>query len=328
LDVLGVRALQPPAQESQAALSLKQHLDGGATGRLSTLDGPEEISVYVMKGEIVAAQATNDDLLLIRRLMAAGLLDTQQTNQLTSMARVGEPVFGLLLEDLDATTIERVLHQRFLDNLARFVGMDAMPLFTELSAVFVENIQMGHDSRKLIAECQHLWEMASELDLDAELSAAHPEEAAGAQSLVITCLEPDKTVRQILVELPMEPVAARAMMARMIDTGILTRVTELELEEEEEEEEEEEPVEDMETMEEVPVTPDESAPTEVIEGALAAPESADLASMETEVVSRPSPRPRKLGDLIRSRVKKPPSPRTRTDRQWVARHRFPPHQWK
>ncbi|MBW1877910.1 MAG: hypothetical protein JRJ84_06075, partial [Deltaproteobacteria bacterium] len=232
-------------------MNLKHHLDRGATGRLAIVDRADEISVYVMGGEIVAAQATNDDFLLIRRLHAAGILDFGQASELTSMAQTGESVFGLLLEELDATTIERVLHQRFLDNLAHFVGIDTMPTFTELSAVFVENIQMGHDSRRLIKECSRLWEMASRVDLDAELVAAHPEEAAGAQSLVIACLEPEQTVGQILLELPMEPVAARAMMAKMIETGILTRLTELELELDEEEafDEEEDPVEDMETME-------------------------------------------------------------------------------
>jgi len=272
------------------------------------MDETEEISVYVMGGEIVAAQATNDDLLLVRRLDAAGILDADRVVELTAMARTGESVFGILLEEVDANTMERVLHQRFLDNLARFVGIDAIPSFTELSAVFVENIQIGHDSRRLIGDCVHLWEMASKVDLDAELVAAHPEEAAGAQALVIASLQPERTVRQILVELPLEPVAARAMMAQMVETGIVAHLTELELEleadeEEEEASEEEEPVEDQETME-VPVTPDESSPTEVIEGPLAIPKN-DLTSMETEVVASKPRRPRKLGDLIRSRVKKP-----------------------
>jgi hypothetical protein len=209
------------AQESGAAAELARHLKRGSTGRLTVGAPGHQVDVYTMNGQVVAAECTDDIRLLLRRIAATGALARERAAELGGQADVGDAVFGLLLEEVEEPVMERALFDRFRDNLARYLGSDEPAGFTPLGAVFVENFQLGHDTPALLRECAAMWRQSQRVPLGAVLTPHHAEDAAGDQAIVLRWVDGQRTVRQVLQELPVEPIYGRALIASMWANGIL-----------------------------------------------------------------------------------------------------------
>ncbi len=217
--------MDPTAQDSGAAADLSRHLQKGSTGRLSTTTRSVEVDVYVMNGSVVAAESSDDIKLLLRRLYAAKALSRARATEFGGLADLGEGVFGMLLEEVDATLMERALFERFRDNVSRFLGVRDAATFHPMGAVFVENFQMGHNTHELLLECAKLWRQSRHVPLSMVLAPSHIEDATPDQQLVADRLDGRRTVRQILHDVSIEPVYGRAVLAQMLANGIATKVS-------------------------------------------------------------------------------------------------------
>lgn len=209
------------AQEGGAAAELSRHLAKGSTGRISVGAKGYELDVYVMNGQVVAAESPDDIKLILRRVAATGQIGQERAAELGGQADSGESIFGVLLEEVPEKVMETVLFDRFRDNLARYLGSKATAEFKPLGAIFVENFQMGHDTPGLLRECSAMWRQSQKVALNAVLRATHPEDATADQRLVIQLVDGRRTVRQLLQEVPLEPIYGRALVAQMAANGIL-----------------------------------------------------------------------------------------------------------
>lgn len=215
--------MDPTAQDSGAAADLSRHLQKGSIGRLSATTRSVEVDIFVMNGSVVAAQTSDDIKLLLRRLYVAKALSRARATEFGGLADLGEGVFGMLLEEVDATLMEQVLFERFRDNVSRFLGVRDRATFHPMAAVFVENFQMGHDTQVLLLECAKQWRQSRHVPLSIVLAQSHTEDASPDQKILAERLDGRRTVRQVLYDVPMEPVYGRAVLAQMLTNGIVVR---------------------------------------------------------------------------------------------------------
>lgn len=216
--------MQQDAHESGAAADLSRQLQLGSTGRLSTQVRGVDLDLYLMNRQVVAAESSDDIKLLLRRLYAAKALSRARVTELGNLSDMGESVFGLLLEEVDTELMEKALFDRFRDNVSRFLGVRAPAQFHPMSAVFVENFQMGHNTEELLLACAKTWRLSRYIPLSMVLRSVHPEDATKQQVPLVERLDGERTVRQILHDVPVEPLFGRAVLAQMLSNGIVERV--------------------------------------------------------------------------------------------------------
>ena len=211
-----------PALDSAATRALISQVDKQATGYLM-LPGGSHLTAYLLRGEIVAADRVDEPEHLLRRLDVSGVLTRQQVATLRNMMHAGEPIFGMVLELIHDDDLEEVLYERFRENLTEFLGRTDRPVFTELGAVFVDNLQLGHDTVALIRECAADYDLAATLDPDAPIRPGRrrPRDDDDAYVLEVLGNSGVHTVASLVERLPIEPLAGRALLAPMIDEGIL-----------------------------------------------------------------------------------------------------------
>lgn len=213
--------MQDPRNRMGPQAALVRHLADGVTGSLSVAAEPHAITLYLTFGEVVAAQAADDRELLLRRLVNESLISAQYAS-VVSEERI---TFGAVLEELfqsvSPDALDRVLHQRFEDNVARFLGGQGEVTFTSLEAVFVDNIQMGIDAMDLLVRSREAWNLAKVLELTEVLipGASIPE--SDGQRMLLSHLGQGATGDELVRRLPMEPVAACALIVRMLQEDVL-----------------------------------------------------------------------------------------------------------
>lgn len=210
---------------TQANRALVARLEQHDTGRLRVGRGAAELHVCVWDGEIVAATSKDDLRHLLRRLMIGGELNADEVQTLIERADAGEPVFGELLDRIEPDVMSTILQDRFIENLTRFLGSAARPRFNHAPAVFEDNYQLGHDANTLLQTCADAWDdaMSIEVDTDVYVGAAPPRN--GLQRVVLAKIDEGVAVSKLLVQLPVEPFSARALVARMIRARVLDTST-------------------------------------------------------------------------------------------------------
>ncbi|MBM4393027.1 MAG: hypothetical protein FJ090_18020, partial [Deltaproteobacteria bacterium] len=133
-----------------------RHLDQGSTGCLHAQMGNASVALYVMLGEVLAVHASDDCERLLRLLGSNGAVSPDRIERLRRDVLEGrsitEALFDLAPEDL----VQDLLQERFRENLFVFLQSAGTATFESLESVFVENIQVGHDSRALIEELDQL----------------------------------------------------------------------------------------------------------------------------------------------------------------------------
>jgi hypothetical protein len=210
------------ARESAATQSLSNQVDRKATGRLTVGAGPAQVSVYLLKGDIVAATSPTDERHILRLAELAEALPPNRSAALDGMAESGESIFGAMVDEIEPSLVERLLNQRFLANLAEFVGSMARPAFEPMGAIFVDNLQFGTDTPTLLAEASELWERAETLSLDVTLIPGAVPPADDFSWQVIQRLEAEPcSVGQLISEFPWEPLFARAWLIDLFEQSIV-----------------------------------------------------------------------------------------------------------
>lgn len=237
------------AQDSAAAVALRRNVQQEVTGRLTVGAGASAISVYLMDGAIVAATSPDDERQLVHLLQRQGVLRRKVAQDFEARLERSESIFGELLK-YGGAPLEVALVNRFENNLATFIGSVSKPTFAALRTVFVDNLQMGHDTPALIDRVSRLWDAASSLDVDATLAAGHVPFESEAQLWVAKAVgRGERTASAILLDLPMEELHARVVLLEMLEKGMI-RIpgSEPEPADEPTESRAEPPVEDQETV--------------------------------------------------------------------------------
>ncbi|MCB9694094.1 MAG: hypothetical protein H6736_19980, partial [Alphaproteobacteria bacterium] len=142
--------MSSPAKKSVATKQLLRQVAARSTGRLAvdTVDGALE--VYLMNGDIIGAVSGQDDQALLRRVRLADAVSPEKLASLTRLASSGQALFGPLIDMVPTEVIEPALADRFRENLVRWVAQSEEPTFDALPGVFVDNMQMGHNTVQLI----------------------------------------------------------------------------------------------------------------------------------------------------------------------------------
>lgn len=211
------------AMENATTKVLLGHLGQASTGSIAAGQGAGRVLVYVLNGDVVASEAGDDAHKIIRRLKLAEALTPKQLTSLEGKIDQSEGVMGDVLTLVPAAILDEVLLDIFKENVSRYVGSFQKPEWNRLDAVFVENIQIGHDSRLLVQDAAAAWDAAQTIDLDAQLGAGKTRASDKAHKIVRQALgKKPLTVSALLHVLPIEEVSARATIAEMIELGMIT----------------------------------------------------------------------------------------------------------
>ncbi|MCA9572970.1 MAG: hypothetical protein KC656_34270, partial [Myxococcales bacterium] len=214
--------MSSPAKKSVATKQLLRQVAARSTGRLAvdTVDGALE--VYLMNGDIIGAVSGQDDQALLRRVRLADAVSPEKLASLTRLASSGQALFGPLIDMVPTEVIEPALADRFRENLVRWVAQSEEPTFEALPGVFVDNMQMGHNTVQLIESSCKLADQARSYPVDTEIVRG---DGKTLDSIELAVLELTSNrpipVGTLLPDLPAEPWTARAAVARMLDNGLL-----------------------------------------------------------------------------------------------------------
>lgn len=209
------------AQDSTASRELTRHLEKGATGRISVGSGPDEVAVYVQVGAILAAETPNDAAMYVRRLRAEGAVTEQRAGELLAMVGDGEPIFGTLIDEISNDVLDRVLQDRFIDNVAAFMRHQEAPRFEFTAGVFVDNLQMGLDAAVVMLDAGAILDAARAVPSGLFLERGPARPRIQREARLLRLLGDGDSLEELVPRLPLEPIAGRALVATMLAAGML-----------------------------------------------------------------------------------------------------------
>jgi hypothetical protein len=204
--------------------ALTARLQQRDTGRLRVGRGASELRVGLMDGEIVSATCRDDLRHLLRRLLLAGTIQPAQIDEIIHLDQSGTPALAVLLDLTPEPTLAAILHDRFIENLIRFLGSAANPRFTHLPTIFDDGFQIGLDPHALLQSCADAWDDAMSIDLATTVFRGPSPARNDLQREVLDRIGGGATVSGLLVQLPSEPFTARALLARMLRARVLDTV--------------------------------------------------------------------------------------------------------
>ncbi len=189
--------------------------------------GAAKLSIYLMSGGILASESVDDTRQILRMLQLSDALTPEQVDAFEAKLEASEPIFGPLLDAARPDLMERVLFDRFRQNIAEFLGSISKAKFKAMKSVFVENIQMGHNTPHLIEECCELFDRSDTLDVDAPITVSTGRLQNDDQTLIGAQLSDEpRTVSSLLLMVPIEPHIARNVILDMLDNGSAALVEE------------------------------------------------------------------------------------------------------
>ena len=211
----------------QARLRLLKLLDEGETGCLVGIRGSVEYRVYVMSGELIAASAESDarrmlELLRNRRILGAG-----ESAEVQKRVAAGEGLTELLVDTVGEEVLSRMLFERFRENVFEFTSFASNLTYEPMEAIFVDNIQVGHDSLGLLAELERLREQLAAAELSPEqvyrrgrTQAANTDDAA-----LLDSFRDQISIEELLRRSPFERSRTLSMLLDLMQRGVLVDVT-------------------------------------------------------------------------------------------------------
>lgn len=205
--------------------TLRGHLANGVTGCISAAGlGAGTYRVYVMEGEILAAHGPHDEQAIIHRLVNWGALTAEQGREHLRRFWEGERLEELLLGEVPDEVFFEVLAGRFRQNLYDFIGLPGPAEFSKMDVIFVDNIQVGHDSCALLDELWAVRQATAELSERRDELVLRPGAARPRQTEHFRLLESCKsglTLAELLDKSPFEEVTTLEAVSVMREEGVL-----------------------------------------------------------------------------------------------------------
>jgi len=205
---------------------VRDYLARGVTGCLQVEDDRGLWRLYVMQGEILAAHGPEDGATVVRRLLNGDSISPKQADTLVDALSRGESFESLLLSRVPQDLFLDLLVQRFRQNVLDFVCCGTEPAFTAMEAVFVDNIQTGHDSIELLDSMAAV--RARILPMRDAAADAVVEPGAGApvqqvHARLLDLADPRRSVASMLSLSPYEDGVTLLAIVEMLDQGLLRR---------------------------------------------------------------------------------------------------------
>ncbi len=200
---------------------LLQFLERKERGRLTVDLGGTEIQLYVLHGQVLAAQSSTDDTHLLRRLICAKVLNVQQTRHLKKLA-AEEGVRETIWDVLDEPLCARLSYDRFRENLAGFLGAQGPARFEGMDALFVGQLHCEHDTRALMGDLEVLLGRCAALRTPtglATLVQPGKKPTNPVHKRIYALLGEDTTVGQVVQTSPLEELATLDTILSMMDQG-------------------------------------------------------------------------------------------------------------
>lgn len=176
-----------------------------------------------MGGDVLAAHSGDEDVRLLARVSAANLVPPADLEALAESCSGPGELTDALYGVLDEGTVQGLLHERFRENLFCFLGATQVAPFEPMEALFVANIQVGHDSPALLDELVSLRDRVAPLVSSRLLLL--PGDRAGAtpvEAQVIEACANGLGVSELLRRAAAEPNRALQLVADLLDRGALT----------------------------------------------------------------------------------------------------------
>lgn len=209
--------------QADVAQSIVRRLEAGETGSLSGQSGGGlAYTTYLMDGAILACTTPEDDAQILRVMVANGYLGAGDAQALAHDVEPGGLV-GALYERVEEEAISQALYERFRENLYQFLGLRSRVEWEPLDAVFVDNIQVGHDSVALVEELAALHQSLAPLerDLSRVLVRGPTPPANEAEARFCELSAPRASVAEVLDRSPFETTRTLEVIARLLDAGVL-----------------------------------------------------------------------------------------------------------
>ncbi|MCB9794381.1 MAG: DUF4388 domain-containing protein [Alphaproteobacteria bacterium] len=205
---------------------LLHHLDANATGCLSVVSPGGQLRLYLMNGEILAAQSPEDDLQLLRRVVVANLVQRTDASDLMQRSHEEEvPVGELLFDLLNEETVADLLFERFKENVGVWIASDSSSEFEPLDAIFLTDIHTRHDSRELLGQLEVMLARTEHLraatGFQTVLSRGPSEPANAEQKALAAVVSPPRSLSQIVRASPFEELHTLNLIALMLDAKAL-----------------------------------------------------------------------------------------------------------
>jgi hypothetical protein len=206
-----------------AIQALTQCLKQGKTGCLSSRsDGAYRI--YVMQGELLAAHGPDDGIWVVRRLVNNGAISDSQGRQVTFYLGQGYRLEELLLDQVPDQLFLDLLVARFRQNILDFSFLSGPINFEEMEAIFVDNIQVGHDSQRLLNEIlstrKRINPLRAQLStLQLKPGTGHPSTREAARLLDLC--SPNVKLDVLLAMSPFEDGQSLSLIQGMMAGGVL-----------------------------------------------------------------------------------------------------------
>ncbi len=206
---------------------VRDYLARGVTGCLEVVDHRGKWRLYVMQGEILAAHGPQDGEAVVRRMLNGDAISPKQADQLQEDIERGESFEGLLLGRVPEDLFLDLLVQRFRQNVLDFLSCPGRPRFEPLEAVFVDNIQTGHDSHELLDSLDAVRRRTAELRANADSLIVRASTGVPAHQMharLLDIAEPERLLSSLLGLSPYEDGATLQAVADMRDQGVVELV--------------------------------------------------------------------------------------------------------
>ena len=204
--------------------ALRRHMEMGSTGSLTVeRPGDSDIAIYLMQGEILAAEATDDGPQLVRRLVNGGHVSADLGQsllaRLANAAQVGDVLFGTVPDDV----VMDLYGRRFRQNLVDFLLAEGDSEFASCEDIHVENVQVGHDSYELLEQLDAALARVGRLLPPATplLLVGDEPPLSNFQIMLLESLPVDGSLDAMLDASPREPVETMLEVLALLDQGSL-----------------------------------------------------------------------------------------------------------
>jgi hypothetical protein len=179
-----------------------------------------------MMGEILAAHASWDAERLLARLARRGALSARRADEVGRRVAAGEGLAEILFAEVDDQLLLELLAERFRENLLDFLDCAEPGEFEPMEGIFVDNIQVGHDTRALLAEADAAGAVLRKLKprMSDPLAPGRVAPTGEFERRLVLACTPSASASALVAQAAEEPSRVLLAVAAMLDRGVLASV--------------------------------------------------------------------------------------------------------
>ncbi len=204
---------------------IRSRMAHGDTGCCSVhVPGRGTCRVFVMEGEVIAAQHDRDADAVLNRLVARGRLNADAATKIRDASNTQTIDFQSLSSLGEEGLIARLMSGRFRDNLIFHLFDAGRFTFASMDSVRVPFLQMGHDSAGLLRELEMVHQRVQPwMDIQKErvLTWGHHSPASPQQRHIQALCSAGLRLDVLVRASPFFPAQTLVLVSQMVDAGSL-----------------------------------------------------------------------------------------------------------